>query len=439
MRSRRKNTSTLPQQVAGNGLLDRRALLGNGVMFAGVLTAAAGARATGAAAEPLKVDPWNLQLGALIPPYSTPSPYEAKVVRRIAHPVDKPGNNQSRTPLHLLDGMITPSPLHFVITRSGAPNIDPEKHRLLIHGKVRQPLVFSLDDLMRYPMESRITFVECGGNSAALWTKDPIQDTVQAIHGLASCSEWTGIRLSTLLDQAGADLSAGWIIAEGADMNTMQRSIPMRKALDDAMLVFYQNGQKIMPWNGYPLRLLLPGYEGNMNVKYLRRLEVSDQPVMAVNETIQYTELLPDGKSWRFIFPMGVKSVITNPSPMMTIKQKGYRQITGLAWSAHGAIEKVEVSADGGKSWAMAALQEPVLSKAFTRFRIPWQWDGTPCVLASRATDTAGNIQPTRAQMIAERGAPRGNPPVTAFPMSHVNVISTWAVEASGEVKHVYI
>ena len=322
--------------------------------------------------------------------------------------------------------------------RTGAPDIDPEKHRLLIHGLVRQPLIFSLEDLMRYPMESHVRFVECGGNSAPLWSKEPIQADVQALHGLLSNSEWTGIRLSTLLDEAGVDPRAKWIVAEGADAATMNRSIPLAKAMDDAMLVFYQNGERIMPWNGYPMRLMLPGYEGNMNVKWLRRLKLVDAPIMAINESRQYTLLLEDGSAWRFYYPMEVKSFITRPSPTMTLKGTGFYEISGVAWSGHGRIAKVEVSADAGKSWAIAALQGPVLPKALTRFRMPWAWDGRPVTLQARATDEAGNVQPTREKLIAERGSPRTTPPVTGFPMGHVNAINSWAIDVKGAVSHVY-
>jgi sulfane dehydrogenase subunit SoxC len=378
-----------------------------------------------------------MTVGAPIPPYSTPSKFEAKVAHLIA-PNNGIGTGQARTPHHQLDGIITPNGVHFVVARSGAPDIDPEKHRVVIHGMVRQPLEFSLNDLMRYPMESHIRFVECGGNSAGMWSKEPIQANVQALHGLLSCSEWTGIRLSTLLDEAGVDPKATWVVAEGSDGVTMQRSIPLPKMMDDAMLVFYQNGERIMPWNGYPIRLLVPGYEGNMNVKWLRRLKVTDAPVMAINESRQYTLLLESGKAWRFYYPMEVKSFITRPSPTMTMPSPGYYEIFGVAWSGHGRIDKVEVSADGGKSWAIAALQGPVLPKALTRFRMPWNWAGQPAVVMSRATDEAGNVQPTRQRLYAERGDPRNTPNVNAFPMNHVNAISSWAVAANGAVTHVY-
>ena len=438
MAGSRRRSGPQIEQVAGGGLLDRRALLGTGVAFAGAAAAASVTGAATAAAEPLANDAWSLSPGAPIPPYSNPSKFEAKVAHLIA-PGNGIGTGQARTPHHLLDGIITPNGVHFVVARAGAPDIDPDKHRLLIHGMVKQPLIFSLNDLMRYPMESHVRFVECGGNSAPMWSKEPIQANVQALHGLLSCSEWTGIRVSTLLEEAGVDPRATWVIAEGADGVTMNRSIPMAKLMDDAMIVFYQNGERIMPWNGYPMRLLLPGYEGNMNVKWLRRLKVTDSPVMAINESRQYTLLMDDGKAWRFYYPQEVKSIITRPSPTMQMPSPGYYEISGIAWSGHGRIAKVDVSADGGKSWAQAALQGPVLPKALTRFRMPWNWTGAPAVVMSRATDEAGNVQPTRAKLIAERGQPRNTPNVNAFPMGHVNQINSWAIAANGAVTHVYV
>ena len=206
-------------------------------------------------------------------------------MRTLTNPNIEARVSAARTPHHLLDGMITPNGLHFVIARAGAPDIDPDKHRLLIHGLVKQPLIFSLDELMRYPMESRIAFVECGGNSAPLWSKEPIQANVQALHGLVSCAEWTGIRLSTLLEETGVDPEGEMVHRRRRGLPSMNRSIPLAKAMDDAMLALYQNGERIKPWNGYPMRLLLPGYEGNMNVKWLRRIKLVDAPVMAINET----------------------------------------------------------------------------------------------------------------------------------------------------------
>jgi sulfane dehydrogenase subunit SoxC len=424
--------------VAGNGLIDRRALLGRGITLAGAAATAVGTSATGAAAEALPVDPWSKEPGQVIPPYGVPAKYENKVVRTLTNPTNEARTSNGRTPHHLLNGTITPNGLHFVVARAGFPDIDPAKHRLAIHGLVKQPLVFDLEALSRYPMLTRINFVECGGNSAPLFNKDPIQANVQAIHGLVSCSEWTGVRLSTLLDEAGIDTKAKWLVAEGADGPSMNRSIPLAKALDDAMIALYQNGERINPAQGYPMRLLVPGYEGNMNVKWLHRIKLVEEPVMAHNETMQYTYRVAGPKIWQFFFPMEVKSFITHPSPGLTLKGPGFYEISGLTYSGNGRIAKVMVSADGGKSCGEAALDAPVLPKALTRFRMPWRWDGQPVVLQSRATDEAGNVQPTRGDMFAERGEPKVNTPVTAFPMGHMNVITSWAIDAKGEAKHVY-
>jgi sulfane dehydrogenase subunit SoxC len=434
-----RNRAESVPQVAGNGLLDRRALLSQGVALAGAVSVGAAGAATGAAAEPLVNDPWSLAPGVPIPPYGQPSRFEEKTVRTLSNPKLEPRSSAARTPHHLLNGTITPNGLHFVIARGGYPDIDPDKHKLLIHGRVRQPMTFTAEALLRYPMVSRVTFMECGGNSAPLWSKEPVQGNVQAIHGLVSCAEWTGVRLSTLFEEVGIDPEAKWFLAEGADAPTMHRSVPVMKAMDDAMIALYQNGERINPSNGYPMRLLLPGYEGNMNVKWLRRIKIVDAPIMAQNETMAYTILLPTGKAWQFFYPQEVKSFISSPSPGMALKGSGFYEISGLAWSGNGRISKVEVSADGGKSWALAALQTPVLSKALTRFRTPWNWDGSPSVLLSRATDEAGNVQPSRAEFLAERGQPRGNPAVTAFPMEHCNMISSWGVSAKGEVTNVYV
>jgi sulfane dehydrogenase subunit SoxC len=322
MRKRRKDESASPplDPVAANGLLDRRALLGRGIVIAGAVTTGASTALTSAAAEPLTNGPWSLAPGVPIPPYGQPSKFEQKVVRTLSNPKLEPRGSAARTPHHLLNGTITPNGLHFVIARGGETEIDPDKHRLVIHGLVKQPMVYTLDALHRYPMVSRISFVECGGNSAPLYSKDPIQANVQALHGLCSCAEWTGVMLTTLLEEVGVDRKAKWFIAEGADLPTMNRSIPLAKAMDDAMIALYQNGERLNPANGYPMRLLLPGYEGNMNVKWLRRIKLVESPVMAINETKQYTILRPDGKAWQFFFPQEVKSFITHPSPGLSMK-----------------------------------------------------------------------------------------------------------------------
>jgi len=286
---------------------------------------------------------------------------------------------------------------------------------------------------------SRMAFVECGGNSAPMFSSEPVQATAQALHGLVSCSEWTGVRLSTLLEETGIDPKAKWFIAEGADSLALSRSVPVKKALDDAMIALYQNGERLMPGNGYPMRLLLPGYEGNMNVKFLRRIKLTEEPAMSYYEGRTYSQLLPDGKAYRFYFLQEVKSFITHPSFGLKMSGPGYYEISGVAYSGNGRIVKVMISADGGKSWGEAALQEPVLSKAFTRFRMPWRWDGQPVILQSRASDEAGNVQPLRAEFVASRGQTRK--PVTnplGFPNQHYNSITSWGIDRNGEIKHVY-
>jgi sulfane dehydrogenase subunit SoxC len=424
------------QTVAGNGLIDRRALLGRGVVLAGAMSAGIGSAS--AAAEPLADDPWSLEVGDAMPPYQGPSKFEAKVVRTLSNPNNEPRNSHARTPHQFLDGTITPNGLHFNINHGGVPSIDPNKHRLVIHGLVKQPMEFTLETLSRYPMTSRVTFIECGGNSAPLFSPEPLQENIQALHGLVSCAEWTGVKLSTLLEETGIDPKAKWFVAEGADSPLLSRSVPVKKALDDAMIALYQNGERLMPGNGYPMRLLLPGYEGNMNVKFLRRIKLVEQPAMSYYEARTYSQILPSGKAYRFYFLQEVKSFITSPSHGMALKGPGLYEISGIAYSGTGRIEKVMISADGGKSWAPAALQEPVQSKAFTRFRMPWRWDGGPATLQSRAWDEAGNVQPTRAEFVAARGELTKKPPVLAFPNQHYNSITSWGVASSGEVSHVY-
>src|ERR1700704_5990704 len=426
------------QQVAGNGLLDRRALLSRGVMLAGAMGAGTAGSLTGAAAEPLAEAPWSLAPGGGVAPYQHASRFEEKVVRTVDNPNNEPSGTRARTPHHLLKGTITPNGLHFTSMPSGIPDIDPAQHKLLIHGMVKQPLVFDLHALSRYRMVTRVGFLECGGNSAPLFSNEPIQADVQALHGLASCAEWAGVPLATLLDEAGVEPGAKWIIAEGADATHLSRSIPLAKIMDDAMVAMYQNGERIQPGQGYPMRLWLPGYEGNMNVKFLRRVQVTDKPVMTYYESKIYSDPLPDGKATQFYFVQEVKSFITSPSPGLALKEPGIYEISGIAYAGTGRIAKVMVSADGGKSWAESALQEPRLAKAFTRFRMPWRWDGGPAILQSRAWDEAGNMQPTREQFVALRGQTSKPPSVLAFPGHHFNAITSWAVAPRGELKHFY-
>ena len=412
--------------AAGNGIVSRRIFL-EGALAVGAM----GASATEALTEPLLVEPWMKIPGTGFTGYGQPSRFEDKVVR-VSPPPANPatqGVGASRTPLHLLEGVITPSGLHFERSHSGIPEIEPEQHKLLIHGLVRQPLVFTLEALHRYPMQSRIAFIECAGNSQLLNAPQPQQVGIAPLHGLIGCSEWTGVKLSTLLDEAGIDPSARWLIAEGADAASMSRSIPLAKAMDDALVCLYQNGERVRPSNGYPVRLLVPGFEGNMNVKWLRRLKLTTGPSMSKDETSKYTILLKDEKAWQFVFPMEVKSVITRPAPAITLKAPGFYEISGLAWSGNGSIRQVDVSADGGQSWAPAALQAPILPKAPVRFRAAWQWNGGPAILQSRATDDSGMVQPTRAQFAAERGLRGGY---------HYNAIASWRVDEKGGVSNVY-
>jgi sulfane dehydrogenase subunit SoxC len=434
--SRRDGVST--HEVAGNGLLHRRTLLGRGIMVAGAMGAGVAGALPGAAAEPLTEAPWSIEPGDVTPPYGHPSRFEKNVIRTVDNAKNEPGGSRARTPHHLLKGTITPNGLHFTIVHGGIPDIDPAEHKLLIHGMVKQPLVFDLDALSRYRMVTRVGFLECGGNSAPMFSNEPIQAGVQALHGLASCAEWAGVPLATLLDEAGVEPGAKWIVAEGADAPHLSRSVPLAKVMDDAMVALYQNGERIQPGQGYPMRLYLPGYEGNMNVKFLRRIQVTNQPAMTYFESKIYTDPLPDGKDTQFYFVQEVKSFITSPSPGLRLKEPGVYEISGVAYSGNGRIAKVLVSADGGKSWGEAALDEPRLPKAFTRFRMAWRWNGGPAILQSRAWDEGGNAQPTREEFVAKRGQTSKPPSLLGFPGHHFNAITSWAVNPEGEVRHVY-
>jgi sulfane dehydrogenase subunit SoxC len=426
MNDKGKPGSLPGEPVAGNGILSRRIFLESALA-----TGAATAGISAASAQPLAIEPWMKTPGAGFEGYGQPSKFESKVLRLIPPPPNPAtqGVGASRTPLERLDGIITPSGLHFERSHSGIPDIDPDRHRVVIHGLVKRPLVFTLEALSRYPMESRIAFIECAGNSQALNAPKPAPLGMAAIHGLLGCQEWTGVKLSTLLDEAGVEPSARWVIAEGADSAGMSRSIPLAKAMNDTLVCLYQNGERVRPSNGYPVRLLVPGYEGNMNVKWLRRLKLTTGPAMTKDETSKYTIVLKDEKSWQFVFPIEVKSVITRPAPGIVLKGPGFYEISGLAWSGNGSIKQVDVSADGGKSWAPAALTGPNLPMAPVRFRAPWQWNGGPAVLQSRATDSTGMVQPTRAQFADDRGL-RG--------VYHYNAIASWGIDAKGEASNVY-
>lgn len=423
---RKTHDEHLLEPVAGNGLLHRRLFLTQGAAAVGGLTLLA---AQPVDAEPLAIPPWMKAPGTHMSAYGQPSQHEAATQRVVGGTPNVVGSGVSLTPHHRLHGTITPNSLHFERHHSGVPDIDPAQHKLLLHGAVRRPLTFSVDALLRYPTVTRIQFLECAGNSGQNLGAQPPQAPCGVIHGLMSCSEWTGVPLSILLDEAGVEPGNDWVLAEGADAAAMSRSVPLAKLMDDAIVALYQNGERLRPENGYPLRLFLPGWEGNMSVKWLRRLKVVKAPVMTRDETSHYTDVLLGGKALILTYPMEVKSVITNPSTGLALKGPGLYEITGLAWSGLGKIRRVEVSADGGRSWAEAALNEPVLSKSFTRFRLPWRWNGGPAVLMSRAIDETGAVQPTRASIVAERGA---------RPNYHNNGIQAWAVAEGGEVSNVF-
>ncbi|EHP42386.1 sulfite dehydrogenase precursor (SoxC) [Cupriavidus basilensis OR16] len=407
----------------------RRRFLRQGAGLGGVALGA-GALATDvpatARAEVLTVPPWTRTPGepVLWRAYGQPSEFEKNVIRRNRGPAPMPGANSSMTPLQDLRGIITPTGLVFERHHAGIPQIDPARHRLAVHGLVDRPRIFTMDDLVRLPSVSRIHFLECSGNTGREW-RAPSAASVQISHGLLSCCEWTGVPLAVVLEEVGARPEAAWLLAEGADSATMTRSVPMAKAMEDALLVYAQNGEMLRPEHGYPLRLFLPGFEGNMSIKWLRRLKLGREPFMTREETSKYTDALPDGSARQFTFMMDVKSVITFPAPDHRLRDKGFYEISGLAWSGYGRIRRVDVSADGGRNWREAQLQDPVLDRALTRFHLPWRWEGGPAVLQSRAIDEAGNVQPLPDQLVAARGYES---------TYHYNAIQAWRVSADGSI-----
>jgi sulfane dehydrogenase subunit SoxC len=341
-------------------------------------------------------------------PYGERSRFEQSV--RFLPNTNTPASSYSRTPLQDLFGIITPSGLHYEVHHSGVPEIDPHHHEVMIHGLVERPLIFTMEDFHRLPSISRIHFLECAGNSGGEQIAHPAMNP-QRSHGLLSCSEWTGVPLRTLLEQVDLKRGASWMVAEGADAGRMARSIPLEKALDDVLVAYGQNGEALRPEQGYPVRLIVPGWEGNVNIKWLRRVQVVDQPYMSAYETAHYTDLMPDGTARQFTFVMEAKSVITRPAGGQQLSGPGFYEITGLAWSGRGRITKTEVSADGGKTWQEAQLNEPILPKA----------------LQSRCMDETGYLQPTREELVAVRGLNATD---------HYNGIKIWYVNANGEVSH---
>ena len=411
----------------------RRFMAGGAAAVAGGLAATVAPVAAQTKPSPPAVAPWTRTLGAPVGAsgYGMPSKHESSVQRRQSPGLTpQPQSSVSFTPLQNLFGIITPSGVHFERHHSGMPEVDPAQHRLMIHGLVKRPVVLTMDDIMRFPSVSRVHFIECGANSGMEWGNIAVP-TVQYSHGMLACSEFTGVLLSTLLDEVGFDRGrAKFILAEGADGSALTRTIPMEFALNDVMVVYGQNGEMLRPENGYPLRLLVPGVQGVSSVKWLRRLEVGDKPWNAREESLHYVDLMPDGTHRQYSGVQEVKSVITTPSGGQMLQGKGYYEITGLAWSGRGRIKRVDVSADGGRNWQQARLQDPVLPKALTRFRLDWNWEGAPALLQSRAVDETGHVQPTIAQLRAVRGTRS---------IYHNNAIKTWSVQPSGEVWNVQI
>lgn len=409
----------------------RRNFLTGAVSVAGAGAAMTLARPA-ATAEPRPVpdDPTKeLGAGIIDGGYGVRSQFETEGRARL-NLLKNPEATASMTPLAQGMGIITPSGLHFERHHGGIPNIDPARHRLFVHGMVKNPKKYSLADLKRFPSISRVLFIECSGNTFTEY-KAAFQKNVRDTHGLTSTSEWTGVPLSTILREIGLEDGAAWILAEGADAAVMTRSIPIDKCWSDAFLAYGQNGEAIRPEQGYPLRLILPGWEGNTHIKWLRRLEISDKPFMTRQETSKYTDIMAGGKARQFTFTMEAKSVITFPSGEMKLPGPGFYEVSGLAWSGRGKIKRVEVSTDGGATWQLAELQQPVLSLAHTRFQFPWVWDGRAAVLQSRCQDETGYTQPTIEQIEAARGSV-GHPKFAS--LYHNNSIQSWGIETDGSV-----
>ena len=406
----------------------RNFLLTGSVAVGGGLAGAAGL-GSAALAEgnlPPNIPEWMTYPGDDVAhnPYGLPSGFEKDVVRKILGTPKQLSSASSRTPLQDLDGIITPNGLHYERHHGGIPDIDPAQHRLMVFGLVEKPLIFTVDDLRRFPSVSRVHFLECSGNQSF---SSAGRETAGDVMGLVSCAEWTGVPLKTVLEECGIKPEAKWVVAEGADAAAMTRSIPIEKCLDDALLAYSQNGERLRPEQGYPLRVFLPGFEGNMSIKWVRSLQLREEPIYSREETSKYTDLLPGGIARQFSFVMEAKSIITSPSGGQKLSSPGFYEITGLAWSGSGKIARVEVSVDGGETWADATLQDPVMHICLTRFRFPWTWEGKPVTILSRATDETGYVQPTIAQLEAVRGKNS---------TYHNHAIQPWAITETGEIKN---
>ncbi len=412
--------------------MDRRNFLKGGIAaVAGLSSVQMIPKANASANLPPSLPEWQRHLGpgVVAKPYGDPSAFEDLQRRTVPWLTVDAASSISMTPLQDLDGIITPSGVVFERYHGGIPNVNPEQHRLIIHGLVERPLVLTMDDLRRFPSVSQIRFIECPANGGMEW-RGAQMEALQFTHGMLACCEWTGVKLSTLLEEVGVKPEGKWILAEGADAAGMSRSIPLKKALDDTIIAWGQNGEALRPEQGYPLRMLNPGWEGNTSVKWLRRLEIGDQPWHHREETSKYTDLMPDGRSRRFTWVMETNSVITSPCPENPLKQPGFLEIRGLAWSGRGRIKAVDVSLDGGVNWHRTELGELVIPKALTQFSLKTQWNGQPWLLQSRAIDETGYVQPTLKQLRDERGG---------WSIYHKNSIHTWNVTETGDVYNVQI
>src|SRR4051812_362446 len=337
--------------------------------------------------------------------YGKPSKHEANVQRcRSPGLTQTAQSSVSFAPLQSLFGIVTPSGLHFERHHQGWWDIDPTQHRFMVNGLVKTPKVFTMDELMRLPSVSRFHFIECGANTGMEWGNVAVP-TCQYTHGMLSCCEWTGVLLSTLLAEVGVEAQGKYVLAEGADGAALTRTVPMHMAQDDVMVVYGQNGEMLRPEQGYPLRLLVPGVQGVSSVKWLRRLKIGDMPWNTREESLHYVDLMPGGKHRQYTWIQEAKSVITSPSGGQVILDKGYHEIRGLAWSGRGRVRRVDVSTDGGRNWRTATLEEPIHSKALTRFRIDWAWNGGPALLQSRVIDDTGYVQPALRQLREVRGS----------------------------------
>lgn len=411
----------------------RRDLLKAGL--AGSAAIAASGVASAATPDPLitEIQDWNRYLGDGVDarPYGAPSQFEKHVVRKdVPWLTADAKSSVNFTPLHELDGIITPNGLCFERHHGGIAEIDPVQHRLMINGLFENELVFTMEDILRFPRENRVYFLECAANSGMEWRGAQLNGC-QFTHGMVHNVMYTGVPLKYILEEAGLKPSGKWILPEGADASHMTRSIPIEKALDDCMIAFKMNGESLRPEQGYPIRIVVPGWEGNMWVKWLRRIEVGDKPWHQREETSKYTDLLEEGKARRFTWEMDVKSVITNPSPQAPITHgRGHTVLTGLAWSGHGKIKRVDVSIDGGRNWNPARIDGPSFSKSLHRFYYDFEWDGSELFLQSRAIDEKGHVQPSKDALRSARGENS---------IYHNNSIQTWHIKEDGSAENVEI